>query len=741
MKKKRKILSLLIVALVGAAVIAVGAFYVISVRESLWMRAVTQTLEVTAQGRHTLDTYLEKDSETVHILADRLLNMDSTDSGEIAKALQMREEHISYVCVDFTDRNVYSSLAGDPVKATDEELQPLTRLKGKGIREPYIDSYSGLRKIAVYETFVFKNGNRGLVQKVQDLEYVSERFALSFYDDSGFSYVVDRAGKVLMRTLHRNSNRTFVNLFDIIDSAGNDKKVTESFRDSLQGGKQGVADFRYNGEEYVFCYVPMQTTAWYVVAIIPNAAIMTQVNDIVVRTLVLCAVILVGLLLIGYCFYRQLRNHHHETEALAYYDSLTGLYRYKKFIIEGEKVVAGSGECTVIYLDIIGFKLLNDTDGYQFGDDVLKFIAVLIKSRLSENEIACREAGDDFIMLINGYQKADVITLCRGLAEEAVKRDSRLKLRFGVCRQADGDTDNISGLIDRARIAQRKGTENGEIIMQFYNQEMRANLLHAAALEQEMGAALQKGEFVYFVQPKFSTSERKLMGGEALVRWQKGDGSFVSPGEFVPLFERNGFIRQLDEFVYASVCKDLGTRLRAGAAVVPISVNVSRVSLTGDNFIERYRRIKDENGIPDGLLELELTESSMLEDTEKIFAIFRSMRKYGFRCSIDDFGSGYSSLNALKDLPADVLKLDRKFLEKGDDNEKMETIVRSVIGMAKQLSMLTVAEGVETNAQLSFIRGTGCDMVQGFIFSRPLPKEEFYQLLAASEPPDEAGAN
>lgn len=203
----------------------------------------------------------------------------------------------------------------------------------------------------------------------------------------------------------------------------------------------------------------------------------------------------------------------------------------------------------------------------------------------------------------------------------------------------------------------------------------------------------------------------------------------VSPGEFIPVFEQNQFILQLDEYIFTRVCESLKNRLERGLPVVTISVNVSRVHVRQENFVSIYQGIKERYRIPDGLIELELTESIFLENLDRIGGIIRELREAGFGCSIDDFGSGYSSLNALKELPVNVIKLDREFLLNEGDTGKGAIIVRSIIQMAKKLEIQTVAEGVETPGQLAFLKGAGCDMIQGFIFSRPLPEPDFARLL------------
>lgn len=733
MKKKNMPIVLLSALLAAVAVISVGFYFISSVRSSMWNKSATDILEVTSQGRHALDTYIDKDIESLHLLALELASTSSKDSETLQKKMRLPlEEDTTYICVDFNSSTVYTNLTETPQVIGKSELQVLASLDIGGIREPYLDSYTGVKNLAVYERFAFADGAEGLVQRAQKLESIAEKFSLSFYENTGFSYVVNSSGDVLIRTLHKNSNRTFQNIFDIIDADKNDADVIDSFKSALAARQKGVARFDYESENYVFCYVPLEdSTDWYVISIIPNAVIMKQADYIINRALLLCGLVLVGISAVSVSFFYQRKKHHREVQRLAYFDSVTGLYRYEKFLIEGESIYKKDSKLTVIYLDIVGFKLINDMEGYDYGDRMLTKIASIIKETTTADEIACRVSGDDFIVLSRRCDKDEIMEMTRQITEKCEIPDERgrfLQIRIGVCRLEDaGEIENFSGLVDRARMAQKH--EEGDGNVYFYNESLRSGLLQKAEIEKIMAPALENGEFIYYIQPKYDASGEKVLGGEALVRWQRPDGSIVSPADFIPLFEHNGFIKKLDVYIFEKVCRELKERLSSGLSVVPISVNISRADLFQPNFVDSYAAIKTENNIPDNLLELELTESLMLENTDEIFGILSQLRQHGFLCSIDDFGSGYSSLNALKDLPADILKLDKKFLDESADLRKNETIIRSVIEMAKKLSLKTVAEGVERSEQVKFLKEIGCDMIQGFVFSKPIAPDSFYELL------------
>lgn len=452
----------------------------------------------------------------------------------------------------------------------------------------------------------------------------------------------------------------------------------------------------------------------------------------------LCGLIAALILAIMFIYNRSRRAHRQEVLQIAYYDSLTGLPNFEKFKLEGAGLMARSPDTRwcVLYIDITGFKLVNDVMGFQFGDEVLRYLADVLLKEKGEQDIVCRFSADNFLFLHAYERREDVGALCQRIIGAmrcpaiGGRQNVPLSVHIGVfCLEDDPGAGDISLMVDRAHMAQ-KSIKNGRSNQYCqYDSSMRSEMLRRSEMEAVMEKALADGEFTFYIQPKYDVNGRKIVGAEALARWIQPGEKMVSPGEFIPVFEQNQFILQLDEYIFTRVCESLKNRLERGLPVVTISVNVSRVHVRQENFVSIYQGIKERYRIPDGLIELELTESIFLENLDRIGGIIRELREAGFGCSIDDFGSGYSSLNALKELPVNVIKLDREFLLNEGDTGKGAIIVRSIIQMAKKLEIQTVAEGVETPGQLAFLKGAGCDMIQGFIFSRPLPEPDFARLL------------
>ncbi len=284
-------------------------------------------------------------------------------------------------------------------------------------------------------------------------------------------------------------------------------------------------------------------------------------------------------------------------------------------------------------------------------------------------------------------------------------------------------------LIDRANIAAKvKGKY--EHSYSFFNEDTRNRLYKEKRLEDNMNKALEKGEFIVYYQPKYSLGDvNEIEGAEALIRWNSPEFGFISPIDFIPLFEKNGFIVNIDMFVFEEVCKTLNKWINKGYTPVPISVNMSRVHLYRDNFIENITDLISKYNISPEFIELELTESVVFDNLNILIDIMKKIKEIGFLISMDDFGSGYSSLNLLKDLSFDILKLDRGFLIETTDTKRGKIIISKIVEMAKAIDIKVICEGVETYEQVEFLKEIGCDKVQGYLFAKPMVLDEFEKHL------------
>lgn len=417
------------------------------------------------------------------------------------------------------------------------------------------------------------------------------------------------------------------------------------------------------------------------------------------------------------------------------YDSLTGLptlHMFKKVV---RKLLQDNPDETyaVIYSDISHFKYINDSFGYEVGDKILCDFAEYLSRMYMKNECLARCFDDNFLAVIR-YEdetilKAHVLAINEqfNTIQKAKFPANKFIIKSGI--SIIDPNEDITVAIDNANVARKCVKDSLKTACKIFDASMKAKLQTETEITNNMEQALKNEEFVVYLQPKIGLSDNKIVGAEALVRWQKEDKSLILPNDFIPLFEKNGFIVYLDFYVYEQVCKKIRSWLDNGLRIVPISINVSRIHLNDEGFVEEIRKLVDRYNIPYYLLELELTESIFLNNTEVAISTMKNLRELGFVVSMDDFGAGYSSLNLLKQMSTDVIKLDKEFFGKGEMQKEEQIILSSIISMAKQLNMKVLSEGVETQKQSDFLKSVCCDMAQGFLYSKPISLLEFEKLI------------
>ena len=464
-----------------------------------------------------------------------------------------------------------------------------------------------------------------------------------------------------------------------------------------------------------------------VVAQIPHALTVNYILDKYIYEL---ALIIVTIILLSVLYYFVIEKKNERSLArMAFYNKVTNIINFDRFIIDAERLLK-SKKYVFVMFDLNNFYSLIALLGHDRTRSVLQKMSKEIAAELVPGELLAHGESDYFTCLL--LDEGDEIITKRLLVLQSRltvmgEREFYCKLApvFGVYRPGNEifDTEKMMNLADMARM---KAKESKSVI-EFYRAEYQEELSRAAEIEAKMETALQHKDFFVVYQPKYDLKKKCFVSAEALVRWCDDTGS-MHPGEFIPLFERNGFIIKLDLYVFEEVCVQLRAWLDAGVKVLPIAVNFSRLHLLSTNFIEKYERIIKKYEIPAELLELELTEYIPL-DSEAYVNTLCNLAKTGVHLALDDFGSGYSSLNILHKLPFVTLKLDKEFFKDKIQEEKGIHIVETIVLMAHKLGMVVVAEGVENEEQVNFLRSIDCDLVQGYYYSKPLYVNEFEALM------------
>ncbi|WP_180326535.1 putative bifunctional diguanylate cyclase/phosphodiesterase [Raoultibacter phocaeensis] len=486
--------------------------------------------------------------------------------------------------------------------------------------------------------------------------------------------------------------------------------------------------------------------------------------------------------------YQAYRKRNKRLYDLAYVDPVTGGYSPARFEAEALALIraASPGDYMLVTVNLAGFKLVNDAFGSERGDATLRHMHRAILHVMDEGDLLCRTFADHFVLLVKTIPREEIACRMKMLSEELNRFNERAERTYYLVVSAgvyviDDPSLSLVQMRDRSNVARRNATESDSRALYacgFYSDADRCRLQREKDLENRMGDLIESGELAVFLQPKLDVRTRQIAGAEALVRWIDPERGLVMPDDFIPFFEKNGFVARIDLFVFEQACSYVQKWTDAGVGPLPISVNLSRVHLDDPDFLAQFDEVRKRYAVSACMLDLELTETLVAKNMDAVPALVDRIRAAGYRCSIDDFGSGYSSLGMLKDVRADTLKLDREFLRAAapepvatlastpeftagpgappgpcsaqpaqpaapapaadprkppaapqpDGSPRASAVVESVVAMAKRLGMQVVCEGVESKEQLDQLAAMGCDLAQGFAVAPALPPAEFERM-------------
>lgn len=416
----------------------------------------------------------------------------------------------------------------------------------------------------------------------------------------------------------------------------------------------------------------------------------------------------------------------------AEHDRLTMLYNRNFFFEYANRIYTYHPEwhMDAVVLNIEQFHSVNALNGREFGDDVLRLLGNEIRAFLGGTQgIASRIEADRFdIYCMHQEDYQALLNRFQDKVNSFANNDS-VRLRMGVEPWREGVEPVL--LFDRARTACNMIRGNSTTHLMIYNEDMRMREIRDQRLLKDLHRAVEDRELQVFYQPKYNIQcdPPRLSSAEALIRWNHPELGMVSPGAFIPLFEGNGKISKVDHFVWEEAARQIRVWLDKYGMVIPVSVNLSRVDTFDQELVDRLNELVEKNGLKHSWLKLEVTESAYTENADQLIAMINRLRECGFEIEMDDFGSGYSSLNMLSSMPIDVLKMDMKFIRNIETNDKDLRLVQLVLDIARYLGVPVVAEGVETEGQIRLLQKEKCDLVQGFYFSRPLPPDQFEKLI------------
>ncbi len=414
-------------------------------------------------------------------------------------------------------------------------------------------------------------------------------------------------------------------------------------------------------------------------------------------------------------------------------DIRNGIPNYNAYLKFTDKLIR-SGKITeysAVYFNIVNFKIINQKYGFLKGDEALREYGVAVAKMAGEEELIALVSGDSYVGMVRAARLNELLEALKAVPVSCLAsmtgKPVFLSARAAVY-QPDGSDTSPQLMMEKLSVTFEEISRLHNQNICYYDEKIREKKMREDFIAHAIGASMQAGEFEVYYQPKVNINTRKIVGAEALLRWQH-EGDMISPSEFIPICEKTGQVQRLDFFVLDTVCSHIKKWLEEGVEVVAISVNFSKQHFVKDTVSEDIVHVVEKWGIPKGCLEIEFTETAYLEDSDDLISSIHKLHGYGLTVSMDDFGTGYSSLSMLQNMSFDTLKLDKSFLENAVGKPRSRVVIGNIIRMAKELDMSVVSEGIETEKELEYMKLMDCDIAQGYLFDKPLPHDEFEKRL------------
>ncbi|WP_455685040.1 EAL domain-containing protein [Thomasclavelia sp.] len=727
-KKQKRILLLFLLAVISI-IIVISGFIKIKGNEMLEDDVDNYLEEISLQTSYKINQRILFNQNSLSYIGDNLNLISNIDEAIDNLILESPFKWIGFIDKD----KILHVKNQNDIDVSSLPVIDDTCMTKKGVSKKLLklDNEEGV----LYVSPVLNNPEYTMVAGYVPVSKMKLLLNTDTFKGIGFSHVIDKEGDYILHSNNKNALLKEDNLFKDIGlnaKIGRGKSV-EQFKSDIEHGKKGNLTFLINGETRAMTYIPIPDSEWYLISIVPpdvqTAQLKSGINLAIIllsgTTLFLSAVYL-------FITLRVSNNKNKEITRIAYIDPVTHGSTRAKFNIDSKKIFLMSHSFAFIVLDIKGFKLINDTFGSNQGDRVLKHVYDCIIKNLHENEYACRDNDDNFDIIVQRDDQSAINELISHIADDIngfntqKKTPYYINIECGSYISKEPETSLVK-LKDFANSARKNNQEREKHFLWtnvFYNDIIRIKMRKEKEMKDSMENALKNNEFSIYLQPKVSLENGTVIGAEALVRWIKPNKEIIPPDEFIPLFEKTGFIIKLDLFVFEKVCQTLRKWIDEKQFIIPISVNLSRNHLHFKDFLKKYKNIQEKYEIPSEYIELEITETVVFENLEILKGVIDDIHAMGYRCSMDDFGSGYSSLNVLKEIPVDVLKIDRIFFN-CKQTDRGDKIIQSVISLAKNLDIDTVAEGIETILQVEQLKAMDCDIVQGYVFDKPISISDF----------------
>lgn len=733
-KRKKSIISIIVVIIVICGILASVARCIYNVRGRMNVQMQEQLVNMANQNVAAM----EKQVEAIHILLNGVATEFQKDEiTSIRAKLDVMKPYIEtykFKRMGFIDTNGIAYTT-DGYQRTLRDTTCFDKgMSGQSYAsDRIVDSLGEEEEINIFSVPVYDQNNASIVG-VLFATYSADEFSRMLIQDifnsEGMTFIMKPDGTLVAGYDIMQSMGDLGIIQALIGAAPGNREVVYQIMNDMQSGKTNAQKLQY-GESYYAYYMPVNTGSaynnWYLFTVIPESLFAEQFNVVWYDVQRMINVLLAGLTVVFVIYFVVMHKQNQMLERLAYEDELTGGANYACFKDKLEQINPAGGY--VVSVDIGDFRIVNNICGEKAGDQLLINIWDVLLEMIQEGELAAHINADQFVLYLNTDDENFIVDRLKNLTMELhvlveVLNVPHVMPYYGICA-LDG-FESLEKVYSRASQAKNRIKTRRDMNYAFYDDKVFQQAVDNKHLEDSFEDAIECEEFEVWYQPKYDTMDGSIVGAEALVRWRK-DGELIPPFKFIPLFERNGMIAALDEYVFKNVCRQQKTWLEEGKQLIPISINISRASLFFSGIANRYEEILKSFDLAPQYVQLEITESATLENDD-ITSLMDKFHDTGFRLLLDDFGSGYSSLATLNTMNFDILKLDKSLIDYIGDS-KGEVLLHHTVELAKQFGLNITAEGVETKEQVAFLQQVKCDDIQGYFFSKPLPKAEFERLL------------
>lgn len=749
MKQSKKVAFSGIGIMAGLLIALIFAYAVLFYNTSQ-EKTVNTLEELSDQGVKVIQQEVTKNQMMLENLAILLEQETSGDIYEMVRYLVPvdKANNFKRMGIVRADGTGYATDGTDVDRRADQVRQRFAPVfEGKSVVSDRLDDLIDGEAVTIYGTpFKAKNGVTYALFGTYSTKLYEESLSVSTFEGNGYSYIIKADGSCVIGSRNPASLGDVDNFYDAVSAIGGENREKMEFmREEIAGGRSGYIRYgREDGERYVY-YQPLNVNQWYLLSIVPARVVEENVNGMLrlAYTMLLVCMGILGLMV--YQIWKIQRQYWKKVEEIALTDDVTGHASFAKFRIDVQEILSSSKDTpyAIVCYNVRMFQYINDLHGYTEGDRVLCIIADYLSAHVGAKEAFTRLNADRFAALLSYRDKEQLRMRVKSMIREMERLTEShvenmaydVKMTAGIY-QIEDKAEVLDKMLDWAKAAFTRENLGALENCGFYDNAIRERRLRQKELENHFEEALRQRQFVVYYQPKYDVKACRFYGAEALVRWISPTQGVIPPGNFIPVFEGNSMIVKLDEYIFDQVCGQIRRWLDAGYKVQPVSVNISRLHLYQRGFVKRYLGIIHKWRIPPGLVELELTETVMFDNEELLSRTLEGFRAAGVPILMDDFGSGYSSIQLLRSMPIDNLKIDKGLVDDSTEKPKLQKILASVINLAQSLCIQVTAEGVETKAQYDLLREMNVDFVQGYYCAKPMPCEAYEELIYTHPEPN-----